>query len=215
MFEDSYRAVGKRKALIELLIKKGITDKDVLKAIAQIPRHLFLESAFFEHAYEDKAFSIGEGQTISQPYTVARQTELLELQKGDKVLEIGTGSGYQAAVLCAMGAEVYTVEYHATLSQNAQVLLQKLGYSPNCFVGDGSRGLAQYAPYDKIIVTAGAPAVPHDLIDQLKPGGILVIPVGDLEVQQMQRIRKTLNGELKKEIHGKYVFVPLKGSKGW
>lgn len=215
MFEDSYRAKGLRKVLVENLIKKGIKNKQVLEAIAAVPRHYFLESAFFEHAYEDKAFPIAEGQTISQPYTVARQTELLEIKPNDKVLEIGTGSGYQAAILCAMHAQVFSVEVHANLLDNAAKILSVLGYSPHLKLGDGTLGWPEYAPFDKILVTAGAPSVPEALLQQLKVGGILVIPVGNRNLQHMVRIVRTGPSEYKREDHGTFAFVPLVGEQGW
>ena len=165
---DSYRHKGMRRQLVKVVREKGIEDERVLAAIGKIPRHFFFENAFLEHAYEDKAFPIGAGQTISQPYTVAFQSELLQVQPGDKVFEIGTGSGYQAIVLLELGADVYTIEYQKELYERTRRFLPSMGYKPNFFFGDGSKGLPQYAPYDKIIVTAGAPTVPDALIDQLR-----------------------------------------------
>lgn len=182
----------------------------------RIPRHFFFEKAFLEHAYQDKAFPIGEGQTISQPYTVAFQTELLNLQPGDKVLEIGTGSGYQCCVLLEMGVKVYTIEYIHKLHERSKAMLGYMGYSGAHFVhGDGSRGLPAYAPYDKIIVTAGAPTVPHALLQQLRIGGILVIPVGDEKEQKMLRLTKESSNKIRKEEFSGFSFVKLRGAQGW
>lgn len=215
MFEDSYRHKGMRKALVKKLIDKGIRQESVLKAIGQVPRHVFFEKAFIEHAYQDKAFPIGHGQTISQPYTVAFQSELLQISGGEKVLEIGTGSGYQACVLIAMGAEVYTIEYQKALYEQTRMVLPQLGYRANFFQGDGSLGLEAHAPYDRIIVTAGAPSIPTALISQLKTGGILVIPVGDDRTQRMLRITRKGEKEIEKEVFSNFSFVPLLGKQGW
>ncbi|MBX2969471.1 MAG: protein-L-isoaspartate(D-aspartate) O-methyltransferase [Cyclobacteriaceae bacterium] len=214
MLEDNYRQRGLRNKLVKVLQNKGIKDERVLAAIGKVPRHVFFENAFLEHAYQDKAFPIGEGQTISQPYTVAFQTEKLEVKPGDKVLEIGTGSGYQACVLLEMGAKVFTIEYNKKLYETAKAFLPKLGYKPFFFFGDGSKGIPAKAPYDKIIVTAGAPVVPDALIDQLGDGGILVIPVGDRNKQVMLKITKK-NGKLTKEEFDYFSFVPLLGEQGW
>lgn len=214
MLEDNYRQRGLRNKLVKVLQNKGIKDERVLAAIGKVPRHVFFENAFLEHAYQDKAFPIGEGQTISQPYTVAFQTEKLEVQPGDKVLEIGTGSGYQACVLLEMGAKVFTIEYNKKLYETAKAFLPKLGYKPFFFFGDGSKGIPAKAPYNKIIVTAGAPVVPDALIDQLAEGGILVIPVGDRSKQVMLKITKK-NGKLIKEEFDYFSFVPLLGEQGW
>jgi protein-L-isoaspartate(D-aspartate) O-methyltransferase len=214
--EDSYRHKGMRRALGRLLAEKGIRDPRVLDAIMRIPRHFFFERAFLEHAYQDKAFPIGEGQTISQPYTVAFQTELLALQPGDKVLEIGTGSGYQCCVLLEMGVKVYTIEYIKKLHDRARAMLAQMGYSGATFVhGDGSRGLPAYAPYDKIIVTAGAPTVPTALLQQLRIGGVLVIPVGDEKSQKMLRLTKESESKIRKEEFNGFSFVKLRGEQGW
>lgn len=213
--EDTYKHKGQRKKLVELLSEKGIKDQKVLGAVMHIPRHWFFDPEFRDHAYEDKAFPIGEGQTISQPYTVAFQTELLKVEKGLKVLEIGTGSGYQCSILASLGADVYSIERKKALIDKAQQLLSKLGLQANLIYGDGTLGLAEYSPYDRIIVTAGAPEVPQALIDQLKPGGILVIPVGDNELQQMMRVIKREGGTVINENHGSFRFVPLIGEKGW
>lgn len=214
MLEDNYRQRGLRNKLVKVLQNKGIKDERVLAAIGKVPRHVFFENAFLEHAYQDKAFPIGEGQTISQPYTVAFQTEKLEVKPADKVLEIGTGSGYQACVLLEMGAKVFTIEYNKKLYETAKAFLPKLGYKPFFFFGDGSKGIPAKAPYNKIIVTAGAPVVPDALIDQLDEGGILVIPVGDRNKQVMLKITKK-NGKLTKEEFDYFSFVPLLGEQGW
>src|SRR6187551_3664128 len=190
MREDNYKHQGLRNKLVKKLAEKGIKDDRVLSAIGKMPRHFFFESALLEHAYQDKAFPIGEGQTISQPYTVAFQSEKLEIKPGDKVLEIGTGSGYQACILLELGAKVYTIEYNRVLFERTRDFLPSIGYKPHFFHGDGSKGLPIKAPFDKIIVTAGAPIVPDALTSQLKEGGILVIPVGDRTRQLMLRIRK-------------------------
>lgn len=214
MFEDSYRQRGLRQKLVKKLAEKGIKNEAVLDAINKVPRHVFFENALLEHAYQDKAFPIGEGQTISQPYTVAFQTEKLEIRPGDKVLEIGTGSGYQACVLLELGAKVYTIEYNRTLFERTREFLPQLGYRPYFFHGDGSKGLKAKAPYNKIIVTAGAPVIPNALTDQLAEEGILIIPVGDRQKQMMVRIRKK-NGELIKDEFANFAFVPLLGEEGW
>jgi protein-L-isoaspartate(D-aspartate) O-methyltransferase len=214
MIEDNYRQRGLRNKLVKKLAEKGIRDERVLNAIGRVPRHVFFENALLEHAYQDKAFPIGEGQTISQPYTVAFQTEKLEIRPGDKILEIGTGSGYQACVLLEMGARVYTIEYNRTLFERTREFLPMLGYKPYFFLGDGSKGLPAKAPYDKIIVTAGAPVVPKSLTEQLTEGGILVIPVGNRDKQVMLRIRK-VNGKLLTEEYDNFAFVPLLGKDGW
>ena len=214
-FEDNFRHQGLRRNLVLQLEGKGIKDSRVLAAIAKVPRHVFFENALLSHAYQDKAFPIGEGQTISQPYTVARQTELLDLKPGMKVLEIGTGSGYQCAILSEMGAVVYTIEYQPVLFKKVRQILPKMGYRANFFLGDGSKGLPQFAPYDRIIVTAGAPSVPEPLLEQLAPGGILVIPSGDSKSQEMLRIEKHADGSLSEDRFGNFSFVPLKGSHGW
>lgn len=214
MLEDNYRQRGLRNKLVKTLEKKGISDPNVLKAIGKVPRHVFFETALLDHAYQDKAFPIGEGQTISQPYTVAFQTEKLEIKPGDKVLEIGTGSGYQACVLLEMGARVYTIEYNKTLYERTKNLLPRLGYKPYFYLGDGSKGIPAKAPYDKIIVTAGAPVVPKSLTDQLADNGILIIPVGDRSKQVMLRITRKQD-ELITEEFDNFAFVPLLGKEGW
>jgi protein-L-isoaspartate(D-aspartate) O-methyltransferase len=214
MLEDNYMQRGLRNKLVKILQKKGISDPRVLDAIGKVPRHFFFENALLEHAYQDKAFPIGEGQTISQPYTVAFQTEKLEIKPGNKVLEIGTGSGYQACILLEIGAKVYTIEYNRKLYEHTRNFLPKLGYQPYFFHGDGSKGLPAKAPYDKIIVTAGAPVVPAALTDQLTENGILIIPVGNREKQQMLRIQKK-EGKLSTEEFANFAFVPLLGEQGW
>jgi protein-L-isoaspartate(D-aspartate) O-methyltransferase len=213
--EDSYKARGLRKQLVKEIIHKGIKNQAVIDAIGRIPRHLFLDPIFISHAYEDKAFPIGQGQTISQPYTVAFQTELLDIKPGDRILEIGTGSGYQAAVLLELGAEVYTIEYNKPLFTKTRKFLPKLGFKPHFFLGDGSQGLKEHAPYKGIIVTAGAPSVPQSLIRQLEIGGKLIIPVGDNSTQKMLLIEKTDSNKLTKKEYNDFSFVPLLGKEGW
>jgi protein-L-isoaspartate(D-aspartate) O-methyltransferase len=206
---DSYKHQGLRKLLVETIREKGITDHNVLEAIGKVPRHFFFDSSFLKFAYEDNAFPIGSGQTISQPYTVAFQTQLLQISRGQKVLEIGTGSGYQACILAEMGAKVFSIERQKALFDKAVQFLPTLGYRIKLFYGDGYKGLPAYAPFDKIIVTAAAPYVPDALIGQLKPGGILVIPVGAGDVQDMTTITRISEKEFKKREHGKFRFVPL------
>jgi protein-L-isoaspartate(D-aspartate) O-methyltransferase len=213
--EDTYKHKGLRKQLVLQIAKKGIKDKAVLKAINSIPRHFFFDKIFDQHAYEDKAFPIDAGQTISQPYTVAFQTQMLQVKPGDKILEIGTGSGYQACVLVELGAKVYTIEYQKKLYQKAIRFLPKLGYQPHMYQGDGSKGMPRFAPYDGIIVTAGAPSVPEELIQQLKIGGRLVIPVGNNDIQSMVLIQKVDENKIKKKQFDNFSFVPLRGDKGW
>jgi protein-L-isoaspartate(D-aspartate) O-methyltransferase len=212
---DTYRHKGLRKKLVEQLREKGITDEEVLDAINSIPRHLFLDNAFVNFAYQDTAFPIGAGQTISQPYTVAFQTQLLELEKGDKVLEIGTGSAYQTCVLVEMKAKVFSIERQKLLFQRAKVILPKMGYSAKLFFGDGYKGQPAFAPFDKIIITAGAPYIPEDLKTQLKVGGLMVIPVGEGESQIMQRLRKISETEFEYEEFGDFKFVPLLQDKSF
>lgn len=206
---DSYKHKGLRRQLVETIKMKGISDENILSAIDKIPRHLFLDSTFQNHAYEDKPFPIGAGQTISQPYTVAFQTELLKVKKRDKILEVGTGSGYQACVLLELGALVYTIERQKSLYQKTKLFLPSIGYNPKFFYGDGYKGLPAYAPFDKIIVTAGAPHIPEMLLGQLKVGGIMVIPVGMADIQQMITVTKTEKGEVIIKEHGTFRFVPL------
>jgi protein-L-isoaspartate(D-aspartate) O-methyltransferase len=211
---DNYKQRGLRNKLVRKMQEKGIFDQRVLAAIGNVPRHAFFDDALLVHAYEDKAFPIGEGQTISQPYTVAFQTEKLQVNLGNKVLEIGTGSGYQAAVLLEMGAKVFTIEYNRKLYERTKEFLPSLGYKPYFFFGDGSKGIPAKAPYDRIIVTAGAPVVPAALTDQLAENGILIIPVGDREKQKMLRITKK-HGKLTQEEFDYFSFVPLLGDQGW
>jgi protein-L-isoaspartate(D-aspartate) O-methyltransferase len=212
---DNYREQGARKKLVEELRKKGIEDENVLKAIAKVPRHFFFDETFWNQAYRDIAFPIGEGQTISQPYTVAYQTQLLHIHKGDKVLEIGTGSGYQASILVELGAKVYTIERQEKLYERTKQVLPHMGYKPKFFLGDGSRGITKHAPYDKIIVTAGAPTVPEELLKQLNVGGILVIPVGDQELQKMITVLKTGENDYERITLDTFRFVPLVGDRAW
>jgi protein-L-isoaspartate(D-aspartate) O-methyltransferase len=210
VLSDSYRHKGLRKQLVELIRNKGINDERVLQAILEIPRHYFIDSAFDQIAYEDRAFPIAEGQTISQPYTVAYQSQLLDVQSREKVLEVGTGSGYQACVLAIMGAQVYTIERQKQLyDQNKQFSFLRNYPSIRYFYGDGYQGLPTYAPFDKIIVTAAAPAIPDKLVDQLKPGGKMVIPVGEGKIQQMMRINKNASGQIHEEIFDDFSFVPM------
>jgi protein-L-isoaspartate(D-aspartate) O-methyltransferase len=213
--EDSYRHKGLRKKLIETIQSKGITNEKVLAAIGNIPRHFFLDSAFDELAYDDRAFPIGEGQTISQPYTVAYQTQLLETKPFQKILEIGTGSAYQAVVLAEMGVQVYTIERQKKLyNENKEFVFLKKYPSIKFFYGDGYEGLPTYAPFDRILITAAAPEIPPKLIRQLKPGGMMVLPLGGGEVQQMMRITRLENDAIKEEVFDNFSFVPmLQGKK--
>ena len=211
--KDTFKHKGLRNKLVATLVSKGITNSAVLKAIGSIPRHMFMDSSFLDHAYQDKAFPIAANQTISQPYTVAFQSELLEVSPGDKVLEIGTGSGYQAAVLCLLGAHVYSVERHLELFKKTSKFLPKIGYvCKRLIFGDGYKGLPDEAPFDRIIVTAGAPFVPKPLMSQLKIGGRLVIPVGDEDQIMTLYIRKGAK-EFEKHELGIFKFVPLLENK--
>jgi len=214
MLEDNYKQRGLRNKLVKKLREKGIADERVLAAIGKVPRHVFFDEALLNHAYEDKAFPIGEGQTISQPYTVAFQSEQLHVKPGDKVLEIGTGSGYQACILLELGAKLYTIEYNRKLYERTKAFLPTMGYKPFFFYGDGSKGIPAKAPFDKIIVTAGAPVVPDALTNQLAEGGILIIPVGDRETQTMTLIHKKENQLITKKLSS-FAFVPLLGEQGW
>ena len=213
-YEDSYRHKGLRKKLVEVIKSKGITDEKVLAAIENIPRHFFLDSAFDEVAYEDRAFPITAGQTISQPYTVAYQTQLLEIKPFAKVLEIGTGSAYQASVLAEMGAQVFTIERQKKLFEHNKKFSYIKKY-PNIkfFYGDGYEGLPTYAPFDRILITAAAPEIPQKLIAQLKRGGMMVIPVGSGGLQTMKRITKLEDGTLKEDAFALFSFVPMLGGK--
>jgi len=208
--QDTFRQQGLRKRLIQELRDLGIKEEKVLNAIEKIPRHFYIETTFGDDAYENKPFPIGRGQTISNPYTVAYQTELLELQEGDKVLEIGTGSGYQSAVLAELNTEVYTIERHQPLSNKAKKVLTHFGYSNvKTFYGDGFKGLPEHAPFDKIIITAAAPEIPKELLKQMKVNGVMVIPFGEGDTQQMIRIKRLDNNEFEKETFSAFTFVPM------
>jgi len=213
LIKDSHKHQGNRRKLVSLLREKGIENENVLRAIGNVPRHLFLNSAFEQFSYEDRPFAIGAGQTISQPFTVATQSELLQIEKGMKVLEIGTGSGYQAAVLHEMGAKVFSIERIKELFDRTGKLLPKLGYKIKTFYGDGNLGVPVWAPYDRIIITAGAPIVPEGLLDQLKPNGIMVIPVSNGDEEVMKTITKLADGSLEVKEHGTFRFVPLLDDK--
>ncbi len=210
-WNESARETGLRKRMAQGLKQKGITDENVLNAFASVPRHLFaFDSALIGRAYDDNAFPIAEGQTISQPFTVAYQTQMLEVKKGERILEIGTGSGYQAAILDELGARVFTIERVKKLFDLTKSLLPQLGYpTVKCFYGDGFQGLPAFAPFDKILVTAAAPFVPDDLLKQLKTGGILVIPVGEGDTQLMKRFTKISESEIKEEVFDAFRFVPM------
>lgn len=213
--EFSAKVGGLRAKLVATLKKKGITDEAVLAAIGKIPRHIFMDSSLYTHAYEDKAFSIGAGQTISQPYTVAFQSQLLNIRKGERVLEVGTGSGYQTAVLLELGAKVYTIERQRELFVRTQRLLYGLGYHPTLFFGDGYEGKPVFAPFSKVIVTAGAPSVPRPLLEQLAVGGRMVIPVGEGNTQKMLVIDRISEKKFTQKDCGSFAFVPLlKGTNG-
>lgn len=215
-FEDTYRHKGMRKQLVDLLRTKGITDENVLTAINEVPRHVFLDSSFVELAYQDIAFPIGSGQTISQPHTVAFQTQLLEITSGMKVLEIGTGSGYQACILAALGARVFSIERQKNLFFKTSEFLKNFPYRIKTFYGDGFEGYPSYAPFERIIITAGAPEIPQKLIEQLKPNGMMVIPIDEENGngQKMLRITKMEDGSLKQEEFGDFKFVPMLKGKG-
>jgi protein-L-isoaspartate(D-aspartate) O-methyltransferase len=209
-YEDTYRHKGLRKKLVDSLREKGISDERVLQAINEVPRHCFLDSAFDEIAYEDRAFPIGEGQTISQPYTVAYQTQLLQVKPFEKILEIGTGSMYQTAILAELGARVFTIERQQALFKKIHDFIYHSKYpAVKFFFLDGFEGLPQYAPFDKILVTAAAPHIPEKLLAQLKPGGKMVIPVDAGEVQRMLRITKTADGGVQEEVFENFSFVPM------
>ena len=210
MQEDNYRHKGMRKSLVEELKNKGISDGNVLNAINTVPRHVFLDSSFLDFAYQDKAFPIGSGQTISQPFTVAFQSSLLEIKKNMKVLEIGTGSGYQACVLAEMGAKVFSIERQRKLYTKTKAFLAEFPYRIKMFLGDGNKGLPTYGPFDRIIITAAAPEIPQALIDQLKVGGMMVIPLSENEsCQTMLRLTKQKDGSMKREEYGDFRFVPM------
>jgi len=211
---DTFRHKGLRKKLVDSIREKGIEDIRVLKALEAVPRHFFMDSSFLEFAYQDKPFPIGSGQTISQPYTVAFQTQLLQVQAGMKVLEIGTGSGYQACILAHMGARVFSVERQRRLYLKTKMFLEEQGWKVKTFLGDGNLGLPTFAPFDRILITAAAPEIPQQLISQLKPGGIIVLPLGGGDDQIMLRLTKKPDGSLDREQHGMFRFVPLLGDIG-
>ncbi len=206
---DTYRHKGLRKILVEEVHSKGIKDQKVLNAMMNVPRHFFMDTSFVKYAYKDQAFPIGCGQTISQPYTVAFQTQLLEVDRYHKVLEVGTGSGYQTAILVEMGARVFTIERQRDLFLKAQSFLPSIGYKANFFYGDGYEGQISYGPFDRILITAGATEIPEKLKSQLKIGGIMVIPLGDSSSQVMTRIERKSDDEYSETEHGRFVFVPL------
>lgn len=206
---DDFRHKGLRNKLVQHLREKGITDETVLKAIGTVPRHLFMESSFVKFSYADKAFPIGAGQTISQPYTVAFQTQLLEVERFQKILEVGTGSGYQTAVLLELGVIVYTIERQRELFLKTQSFLPMLGYKAYFFFGDGYEGLPAYAPFDRILVTAAADKIPQNLVLQLRPGGRMVVPVGTDKLQTMTLIEKISDENIRITEHGTFSFVPM------
>lgn len=214
-FIDNYRERGARKQLVTLLKKRGITDDNVLAAIGKVPRHYFFDETFWTQAYKDIAFPIGDGQTISQPYTVAYQTELLHISQGDKVLEIGTGSGYQTCILMELGADVYTIERQRSLYDRTVQVLPYMGYRPHFFFGDGSKGIPEHAPFDKILVTAGAPFVPDVMLKQLRIGGVLVIPVGNEKEQRMMTVIRVGENDYERIELDTFRFVPLVGDQAW
>jgi protein-L-isoaspartate(D-aspartate) O-methyltransferase len=211
--KDSFKYQGMRRKLIKELSDKGIHNQRVLDAFDAVPRHFFLDNAFAEQAYSNVAFQIGSGQTISHPFTVAFQTELLDVQKGDKILEIGSGSGFQTSILCEMGAKVFSIERHKELHLKAKNILRQLHYSARLTFGDGYKGLPAHAPFDKIIITCGAPGVPEELVKQLKIGGVMIIPIGEGEEQQMKRIIKLSETDLEEEDYGVFRFVPMLENK--
>ena len=211
--KDSFLHKGLRKKLVDEISNKGITNNKILNAIMQIPRHLFMDNAFVNFAYQDKAFPIGSGQTISQPYTVAFQTQLLDIKPYQKVLEIGTGSGYQAAVLTLLDTHVYTIERQKDLFNKTKQFLPTIGYDCMFIYGDGYKGLPKFAPFDRIIITCGAPFIPKELINQLKIGGKMVVPVGDGDNQEMHLVKKISETETKVTTHGNFSFVPMLNDK--
>jgi protein-L-isoaspartate(D-aspartate) O-methyltransferase len=207
--EDSLRHKGMRRQLIEELTAKGIQNKAILEAFDATPRHFFLDLAFINQAYSNTAFQIGAGQTISHPFTVAFQTDLLDVKKGTKVLEIGTGSGFQTSILCALGAKVFSIERQRELFLKAKLVINKLGHNPKLFYGDGYKGQPSYAPFDRVLVTCGAPFVPDALLEQLAVGGILVIPIGEGAKQIMTKITKVSDTEFDSQTFGDFSFVPM------
>lgn len=211
--QDSFKYKGMRRKLIGELSEKGIQDQRILDAFDKVPRHFFLDNAFAEQAYTNMAFQIGSGQTISHPFTVAFQTELLNLKRGEKVLEIGSGSGFQTSILCEMGAKVFSIERHKPLHLSAKSILRHLNYNARLSFGDGYKGLPTFAPFDKIIITCGAPDIPESLVDQLKVGGVMIIPIGEGVEQQMKRITKVSTSELEIEDFGVFKFVPMLENK--
>ena len=211
--QDTFKYKGMRKKLIGELREKGIIDEKILEAFDAVPRHYFLDNAFAEQAYTNMAFQIGAGQTISHPYTVAFQTKLLEVKKGDKILEIGTGSGFQTSILCELGAKVFSIERHKVLHMNAKNIIKHLGYAPRLSFGDGYKGLPTFAPFDKVIITCGAPSIPQALVDQMKVGGIMIIPIGEGAEQLMVKVTKISDTEIKEEEFGVFSFVPMLESK--
>jgi protein-L-isoaspartate(D-aspartate) O-methyltransferase len=206
---DDYKHQGLRRQLVTLMKEKGISNQAVLEAIGKVPRHYFMDGQFDHFAYKDMAFKIGAGQTISQPYTVAMQSTLLQVTKGMKVLEIGTGSGYQASILMELGVKLFSIERQKTLFDNSKKILEKMNYKPRLFFGDGFAGLPAFAPFERIIVTCGAPGIPEKLVEQLKPGGRMVIPVGEGDTQVMKLILKKEDGSFTEEEHGIFKFVPM------
>lgn len=211
--QDTFKHKGLRKILIEELRQKGIQNEKILDAFNAVPRHFFLDLAFEQQAYSNMPFQIGAGQTISHPYTVAFQTQLMDVQKGDKILEIGTGSGFQTCILCQMGAKVISIERQRELFVKAKAIIHHFNFNPKLFFGDGYKGQPTYAPFDKIIVTCGAPFIPEALLQQLKVGGMLVIPLGAGSVQEMQRITRISETEFSKEEFGDFSFVPMLENK--
>lgn len=211
--QDSYKYQGMRRQLIKELSEKGIKSQQVLMCFEVVPRHFFLDNVFAEQAYSNIAFQIGAGQTISHPYTVAFQTELLNIKKGESILEIGTGSGFQTSILCEMGAKVFSIERHKELHFKAKNILRHLKYNCRLSFGDGYKGLPSFAPFDKIIITCGAPDVPEELLNQLKVGGVMVIPIGEGEEQLMKRITKVSEHEVEIEDFGVFKFVPMLENK--